>query len=816
MAGTALAYAVSASNLFVKWREQYASEGLAKGLRAGMGRGVLRGFRPAPGVGDREITLAVDPTTGDSTLLGAGALPSDNEAVFYRETAAVVLDCSAFALNTTFILALVMNYSVGSATTAEYRVYTVPEYTGGALDADEATALCRFTTPAIAGPVTSFDLSITDHAWKWKHHGAQPEGDEVVLANLQPNSRVDMLVLTGTGNGGLALIPSTLGAQIGTRTATWGTTGSPATGSVTVKLVPGASVREGEQLSMRVRYSFDNVVGPPVATISFAFVGADGNTLIGTVSQVLPAVAGDNYYERAVDVPSNAALVQVVLTLSIPDPNSFSLSSFLLTGRRAESDVAGAPDTVNRLSVPPLVAERLLLVPLGDALEGGQITAAGNGRIVIQSAPTSSQGSIDLAPPTDSILMPINLQGATRLGGVSAVDNDPAVPYLTSETTLGSVRVLWEHTHTPGAKTATLATEDGSLSLVSGGVWDATTSAWVYDGSADLLALTVDPSKEAVLIRGLDQSQFPGVQATYANMSTSMRIPVLKRLATEDPIHKDQPKFAFDVGNGATRQNLIMENRAGTTGQAHRTYERGTAGLQAITYSTVNLRFNHALAEWNRDVPADFQATVVRQSHDSWGVAYVAGGSDPITDGEVNSTALIFEVTNNAGNGLINLRKPRAALATDAWKMNAADIDFRIEFGTSNGTPTADARSTNPDYIIPITNTLTAKSIVKSWGVLALPQPANPAPGVVTLGLNILSVSLSAPNTTLNIVFSAPFKAGTAPCVTANLQGSVGFVVIALIAPTLVALQVYDAAGVIQDLSAAPIGAIHFHAHGVQ
>lgn len=726
MGGTAVtSYPVSTTTLSLKWREQYASQALNRYGRATLGRGIVRGFRPEAGLTDRQLFLSPDPLTGDSVLLGAGPLTSDNEAPCYREVAPVALDLSThMALGDVRYLAFILDYVPTVATTAQYRLYTQAEYDGGVIDADEGVVICKITAPGIAGPITDIDLTPRDDQWKWRHHGAQPEGEEVTLLNLQPHSDVDAYLLSGTGNGGInAAISTAFNAQLGTRALLWVANGSPDPGLATIPLLGPTQVRSEERLLLRARYRFETASGPPAAVFTFTFLTAAG-TFISNATLALPVVAGDEYFAGQVQAPINAALVAVTLSLALYDilpAGAFTLSSLLITGQRAISGIAGAPDTVERRTVPlQHVANRILLVPSADADESVAIFATGGGEVEIRADENLPYAAVRFSPPTPSTPMDIYLNGVLYVGYINAVAADPTVMYAISDSTAGTRRVLWRHKDFAGAgNTGHLASYEGSMELTSGGMWNAGANRWDYDiAGVDLLRLSVDV--DGVRVRSLDASQFPGVNATDANSTQPLFIPVLKRLATEDPVGKATPKLAFDVRSTALGANLILECQQGTAGQAHRLYEFGNGLSNSQVWETVNGRYVHATDQITVDTLAQSTLRLQTNQNHTWS----------ITDPNMETSTWAAGVFNAAMTFSYGASGPDLALvkggnvpSTASVRINGINQDLRIDFGNAadNTVSPTSPNSTNPAATVIVRNTLRAKGLDKFWGIIHLP-----------------------------------------------------------------------------------------------
>jgi hypothetical protein len=755
MGGTAVTtYPVASTSLSLKWREQYASQALNRYGRAALGRGVVRGFIPSPGAGDRQITLGIDPVVGDSVLLGAGAPSSDGEAPAYREVAPVVLDLSThMALSAVRYLAFILDYTPTIATTAQFRLYTQAEYDALVIEADGGVVICKITAPGVAGPITDIDTSMRDEQWKWQSHGEDPAGDEILLFNWQPHSEVDYRrSFFGGSLDGLDGGSTTLNAQIGDRCLSFSTLGAPEPGTANIPLLTRTAVRAGERLALRVRYRFGPLTGPPAAVVAFTFYQANSSSIVSTVNVALPLIAGDQFYEGQVLVPANAALVAAALNLTLydADSNFFYLSSLMITGQRALSDRAGAPDSAARHSIaPPVITSRMLLLDPTSPSQGAYLSADGDGDLYLVAG--GSAPAISLDTPDVNTLMTIYLKGTLLVGYVSAVAGDPDVYYAASDSTVGTRRILWKHKDFAGASyTGNLASYEGSMELVSGGLWDNANNRWSYDyAGPDIARLSVTP--DGLSLYTLDQSQFPGVNATDANATRPLYIPTLSRLATEDPAGKATPKLAFDVGTTAARANLISQVRQGTTGAAAREYVFGGGALTATEKrSVVNLVYNHGTTNFSADT-AVAAGTFVTQDALNIKWALIDGTTNPLPVANGVYTASL-NYTLSGGAPTLLFSKDGAHPYGSA--IRSGDADLRMDFGlaAAQSLATSHADSTNPDPTTALINTLRAKNVVKAWGIIDLPVAlATPEPlfdgfnaSSVTNAAGTLVVSLAA------------------------------------------------------------------------
>jgi len=133
----------------MRWREPYVTEGLNKKLAGITPRGIYRGFRLGYNGAPMLVEVLADPDKGDHV-----AVYETNTAVAERYSMRVELTGGDFTLNLTpwpsqlVYIAIYAEYSTLGTTSASLRVYTEAEY-AGAVEKDELIILGTVNVPAL-------------------------------------------------------------------------------------------------------------------------------------------------------------------------------------------------------------------------------------------------------------------------------------------------------------------------------------------------------------------------------------------------------------------------------------------------------------------------------------------------------------------------------------------------------------------------------------------------------------------------------------------------------------------------------------------
>lgn len=171
----------ASSEMTMRYREPYVTEGLNKKFAGVNPRGCYRGFR-----------LGVDVGAGDRTVnIVASTSHSDHRAVYETATGYSIalrrtggnflISLTAYASQTVYVT-LFASYSVGATTAAFMRIYTSAEYAAAA-EKDELVVLGKVDVPAAGNPITSSMIWDTERDMAWDNQAVESAGWDQVHRN---------------------------------------------------------------------------------------------------------------------------------------------------------------------------------------------------------------------------------------------------------------------------------------------------------------------------------------------------------------------------------------------------------------------------------------------------------------------------------------------------------------------------------------------------------------------------------------------------------------------------------------------------------
>ena len=178
---------VAASNVKVRWKEPYASEGINKKMAVVVPAGIYRGLGLTTNASNRSVTVQADTTALDHVAV---YLSSDGYATTIRDDASgdITLDLATDAGNTV-VIALFVEYVIGSDTTAELRSYELTEYDGlAAAVRDELVVLGTVNVPASDILIPAEDITLDRRTLAWEARG----GDDIPWNLITRNSSFEV------------------------------------------------------------------------------------------------------------------------------------------------------------------------------------------------------------------------------------------------------------------------------------------------------------------------------------------------------------------------------------------------------------------------------------------------------------------------------------------------------------------------------------------------------------------------------------------------------------------------------------------------
>lgn len=117
---------ISSSNVKVRWKEPYASEGLNRKLAVVVPSGVYRGLKLGVSTTNLSVDLVTD-VAGDHVAIHENQLGFSTTYVD-DTSGTITLPLSGFLANEVVVICLVVTYTSGSSTTALFRGYELSEY----------------------------------------------------------------------------------------------------------------------------------------------------------------------------------------------------------------------------------------------------------------------------------------------------------------------------------------------------------------------------------------------------------------------------------------------------------------------------------------------------------------------------------------------------------------------------------------------------------------------------------------------------------------------------------------------------------------
>lgn len=172
---------IGVSNVSIRWAEPYVSDGLNRKLMGLLGgTGVVRGGRlRTSGVG-LNVIVGADASEGDSIY---SYIDANDRQFTVRQEGDVTLNLAPLAGQTVYV-ALYVGYTIGAATTVEWRTYTEAELFTGPLVAEAAAVviLGRVVVPGV-GPIPAANITPTNRRHAWEALGRDAVRWEQVVRN---------------------------------------------------------------------------------------------------------------------------------------------------------------------------------------------------------------------------------------------------------------------------------------------------------------------------------------------------------------------------------------------------------------------------------------------------------------------------------------------------------------------------------------------------------------------------------------------------------------------------------------------------------
>jgi len=151
---------IASSAVNTKWKEPYVSASINQRDVGILAPGIYRGLNLESGGGDRILNVVPDAEFGDHI---AGYESSDGYFIHYRDgdsgTIALNLGGAGYA-SQTVVVAVFIEYVIGSTTTATFRTYTEAEFNGlPAAAQGELVVLGTVNVPAAVNPILAADIT---------------------------------------------------------------------------------------------------------------------------------------------------------------------------------------------------------------------------------------------------------------------------------------------------------------------------------------------------------------------------------------------------------------------------------------------------------------------------------------------------------------------------------------------------------------------------------------------------------------------------------------------------------------------------------
>jgi len=139
------------SEVKVKFKEPFLTEGMNRTGAAAMSPGIYRGFKLIANVTNNLLTVEDDPDTGDHVLVFE---TDDGYSIHIRKTGDFTIDFTGLSVSTTYIIAVYATYGLNQTTAAYIRAYTQAEY-DAAPEKDQLVIFGTGTTPgSLPGTIT--------------------------------------------------------------------------------------------------------------------------------------------------------------------------------------------------------------------------------------------------------------------------------------------------------------------------------------------------------------------------------------------------------------------------------------------------------------------------------------------------------------------------------------------------------------------------------------------------------------------------------------------------------------------------------------
>jgi hypothetical protein len=164
------------SEIRMRWQEPFVTEGLNKKLAVNTPPGIYRGFILQPTANALEVEIVADADSADSAAVYQ---TDDGFSITLRRTGATTFGAVSLAAftNKTVVLALYADYTVGSSTSAELRIYELSptdEFTG-ATERDELVVIGQVVVPASGViPAANVTNAFRSYAWAAQTKDATP------------------------------------------------------------------------------------------------------------------------------------------------------------------------------------------------------------------------------------------------------------------------------------------------------------------------------------------------------------------------------------------------------------------------------------------------------------------------------------------------------------------------------------------------------------------------------------------------------------------------------------------------------------------
>ena len=276
---------LSNSLIKVRWKEPYASESLNRKLTGAIAPGVYRGLLLGVSASALSVDLSPDPITGDHVAVQEDS--SGFSTTFTDDTSGVfTLDLTSYATNDIVVITLVLSYSVGVDTAAEFRGYTLAEY--NALSAATQRSLVVLGT--VLRPASGI-IPSTNIVWDRRSLPFQNRADGLIpWSPLIRNGGFELGETNGTyrhaspfwktssSNGNFLIRPVTTEAKTGFKSLEI-TTSASGVVTVTIQQDLWMPVVAGRYVMGRLwKKAIQAATGSPTGTLRFVFGDQNGSS----------------------------------------------------------------------------------------------------------------------------------------------------------------------------------------------------------------------------------------------------------------------------------------------------------------------------------------------------------------------------------------------------------------------------------------------------------------------------------------------------------------------------------------------------------